>query len=92
MDSSLWPEGQWAREEFGTADLGDVRRNQRLVQIAEAIARSRHGTLPQSFGEDPRRGWRQSRSVPLSCSIRPPNAKAGTGSPCRRLSMAKLTS
>jgi hypothetical protein len=47
--STLQPPGQWAQHEFAFADLGDARRNQRLVNIATKLAASPGGTLPQAF-------------------------------------------
>jgi len=41
----------WARREFGQADLGDRRRTQRLMQVATSLCRGSHGTLPGSFGD-----------------------------------------
>ena len=45
----LIPAGQWAQNEFGFAPLGDKRRNQRLVNIAQHLAAHPGGTLPQAF-------------------------------------------
>jgi hypothetical protein len=36
---------QWASEEFGTAELGDVRRTHRLVALAAEVASSPAGTV-----------------------------------------------
>jgi hypothetical protein len=36
---------EWAREEFGTAALGDVRRTNRLVTLAAEVASSPSGTV-----------------------------------------------
>src|SRR5271166_5033088 len=49
MSTTLLPPGQWAQCEFGFAQLGDQRRNKRLVSIAEHLAASPGGTLPQAF-------------------------------------------
>jgi hypothetical protein len=49
MSTALLPPGQWAQSEFGFARLGDQRRNKRLVNIAEHLAASPGGTLPQAF-------------------------------------------
>jgi hypothetical protein len=49
MNTSLIPPAQWAQHEFGFAQLGDQRRNKRLVNIAEHLAASPGGTLPQAF-------------------------------------------
>jgi len=43
------PPGQWAQNEFGFAQLGDRRRNKRLVNIATHLAGCPGGTLPQAF-------------------------------------------
>lgn len=51
MSSTLLPPPQWAQNEFGVAQLGDRRRNKRLVNIAEHLAASPGGTLPQAFPE-----------------------------------------
>jgi len=45
------PAGQWAQNEFGFAELGDCRRNKRLVKIATNLATCPGGTLPQAFPE-----------------------------------------
>ncbi len=45
----LLPPGQWAQNEFGFAQLGDVRRSKRLVKIATNLAAAPGGTLPQAF-------------------------------------------
>jgi hypothetical protein len=49
MTTSLLPAAQWAQNEFGFAQLGDQRRHRRLVNIAEHLAASPGGTLPQAF-------------------------------------------
>src|ERR1700747_328806 len=49
--STLVPPREWAQNEFGFAELGDQRRNKRLVNIAENLAVSPGGTLPQAFPE-----------------------------------------
>ena len=46
---SLMSPTQWAQSEFALATLGDQRRTKRLVNIAEGLARSPGGTLPQAF-------------------------------------------
>lgn len=40
---------QWAQHEFGFVQLGDQRRNKRLVQVAKNLAANPGGTLPQAF-------------------------------------------
>ena len=49
MINSLLPPAEWAQTEFGFAQLGDPRRNKRLVNIAQKLAASPGGTLPQAF-------------------------------------------
>src|SRR6266850_7540535 len=49
MSTNLTTPAQWAQAEFGFAQLGDQRRNQRLVNIAEHLASKPGGTLPQAF-------------------------------------------
>ena len=51
MSTTLAPPKQWAQDEFGFAQLGDQRRNKRLVNIAEPLAAVPGGTLPQAFGD-----------------------------------------
>ena len=48
---TLQSPAQWANREFGFAQLGDKRRNRRLVKVAEQFAKSPGGTLPQAFGD-----------------------------------------
>jgi len=47
--STLLAAAQWAQNEFGFAELGDVRRSKRLVNIATHLADRAGGTLPQAF-------------------------------------------
>jgi hypothetical protein len=47
-ESTSLPE-VWAQKEFGSAQLGDSRRTQRLVQVAQALAERPQGTLPGTF-------------------------------------------
>ncbi len=49
MNTCLMAPAQWAQDEFGFAQLGDQRRNRRLVKIAEPLAKSPGGTLPRAF-------------------------------------------
>jgi hypothetical protein len=51
MNTNLSTPAQWAQEEFGFAQLGDQRRNKRLVNIATHLAAHPSGTLPQAFPE-----------------------------------------
>ncbi len=56
--TTLQPAGQWAQAEFAFAELGDSRRNKRLVRIATGLAASPGGTLPQAFSE-----WRELKAA-----------------------------
>lgn len=58
MSPTLKPPAQWAQQEFGFARLGDKRRNKRLVNIAEHLAASPGGTLPQAFD-----GWAELKAA-----------------------------
>jgi hypothetical protein len=49
MSTMLVSPGEWAQNEFGFAQLGDQRRNRRLVNIAKNLAAHPGGTLPQAF-------------------------------------------
>src|SRR5438132_6000159 len=40
----------WAITEFADADLGDLRRTQRLVQLADALAQRPGAALPEACG------------------------------------------
>jgi hypothetical protein len=42
------PDATWAQDEFGNADLGDVRRNARLVQLATVLGAQPNASLPQA--------------------------------------------
>jgi hypothetical protein len=41
---------EWAQEQFGGVVLGDKRRRQRVIQMAERMAREPFGSLPQQMG------------------------------------------
>lgn len=47
---ALAQRARWARDQFGTADLGDARRTQRLVKLAVQMAGNSSGTIPQQTG------------------------------------------
>ena len=49
--TTLIPSRQWAQNEFGFANLGDQRRNKRLVKIAANLADRPSGTLAQVFND-----------------------------------------
>ena len=40
----------WAVTEFADADLGDLRRTQRLIQLAHALAQNPGAALPEACG------------------------------------------
>ena len=42
-------ESDWANEEFGAADLGDVRRRNRLVALARRLAQRPQCSFPQAL-------------------------------------------
>jgi hypothetical protein len=42
----------WAEDEFGDADLGDVRRTARLVQLATMLGAQPNASLPAA-SDDP---------------------------------------
>lgn len=41
---------RWAEEQFGSTDLGDVRRTRRLVRLAAQMAGNSSGSIPQQTG------------------------------------------
>jgi hypothetical protein len=49
METSLMRPCVWARQNFSGAQLGDVRRTRRLVQVAAALAARPSGTLPSAM-------------------------------------------
>jgi IS4 transposase len=53
MHTTLLNPPEWSQLEFGSAELGDARRSNRLVQIGAALATSPSGTLPQAFSDWP---------------------------------------
>ena len=53
MNTTLAPAAQWAQHQFGFAQLGDRRRNKRLVSVATNLAANPGGTLPQAFPQWP---------------------------------------
>jgi hypothetical protein len=50
--SSQTDETHWAVSEFADADLGDVRRTQRLVELAGLLAQHPAAALPEACGDD----------------------------------------
>lgn len=51
MMNPLVAPAEWAQTEFGFAQLGDPRRTARLVKIAQKLAASPGGTLPQALAD-----------------------------------------
>jgi hypothetical protein len=51
MHTTLLEPKDWARTEFGQADLGDRRRTERLTRVAASLCRQSRGTLPGSFDQ-----------------------------------------
>lgn len=49
MQNSLLTCAQWAQEHLGSVDLGDGRRERRLIRVAAALAACPRGTLPGAF-------------------------------------------
>jgi hypothetical protein len=50
--SSIERPQEWAQKHFGEVEMGDVRRVERVVTIAQAMARDPGASIPQMF-EDP---------------------------------------
>src|SRR3974390_1275445 len=51
MSIFLTSPATWAQEQFGFAQLGDKRRNKRLIKVATHLAANPSGTLPQAFAQ-----------------------------------------
>lgn len=49
MSTFLSTPACWAQEQFGFAQLGDKRRNDRLIKVATNLAANPGGTLPRAF-------------------------------------------
>ena|SRR6266700_7253448 len=49
--------GKWAAQTFGTSELGDPRRTDRLVKVAAALAENPAASLPKSM-----RNWSDTRA------------------------------
>jgi Transposase DNA-binding len=47
---SLSDSANWAVNEFADADLGDLRRTQRLVDLAHILAQNPKASLPEACG------------------------------------------
>jgi hypothetical protein len=58
IENTILPAAQWAQNEFGFAQLGDKRRNKRLVNIATHLAEKPGGTLPGTF-----EGWAELKAA-----------------------------
>jgi transposase-like protein/transposase Tn5 family protein len=50
--------GQWAREQFGLVDLGDKRRTERAVKLAESAALAATSSLPNMCG-----AWKNAKAA-----------------------------
>ena len=48
--SSLFDDTPWAVREFADAELGDLRRTQRVVELATALAQHPTASLPEACG------------------------------------------
>jgi hypothetical protein len=70
----------WAREELGKADLGDLRRTQRLVSMAEQAAVSPSGRITEVFRDAAERegAYRLLENEEVECS----QVIAGAASAC----------
>lgn len=51
MCTQLLSSQQWAQMEFSSVQLGDARRDRRLIQVAAALGACPSGTLPQALPE-----------------------------------------
>jgi len=49
MCTQLLSSQQWAQMEFSAVELGDARRDRRLIQVATALSTCPSGTLPQAL-------------------------------------------
>src|SRR5436309_99277 len=54
MDALSCVPSRFGRENFGSVDLGDRRRNERLVRLAEIVITHPNGTLPEKMGDPAR--------------------------------------
>jgi hypothetical protein len=50
--ATLLPPQNWAQATFGAVDLGDRRRNQRAVRIAQALATNPNASFPRQMTRD----------------------------------------
>jgi hypothetical protein len=50
MDARVGETEDWIETEFGTADLGDARRTQRLLQLTSQLAAQPSASLPEAWG------------------------------------------
>ena len=49
---------QWATQQWGQAELGDVRRNHRAIQMGAALAANPAASLPAQMG-----GWSELKAA-----------------------------
>lgn len=47
----MYHDASWAEDEFGDADLGDVRRNARLLQLATVLGAQPNASLPEATND-----------------------------------------
>ncbi len=48
----------WSEDEFATLDLGDERRNQRAIRVADQLGGAPHESIPKACG-----GWAESKAA-----------------------------
>ena len=48
----------WAQQEFETLDLGDARRNLRLIKLVEELSAQPTGSIPLAWG-----GWAETKAA-----------------------------
>lgn len=51
MSSMVWDVQAWAEQEFGSCQLGDIRRNRRLIKLATRMAADPSATTPDQMQE-----------------------------------------
>ena len=58
MDAFQVDTAAWAREQFGTADLGDRRRTERLIRVAARMAADPSASIPGQM-----EGWAETKAA-----------------------------
>jgi Transposase DNA-binding/Transposase Tn5 dimerisation domain len=71
--------GQWARQQFGSVELGDKRRTKRAVKLAESAALAATASLPDMCG-----AWKNTKAA-YRLLDRKPVTFQSLGQPHRRL-------